>query len=51
MNVNFTSFKLSWPGCVTDSKIFKYLHLWCHHHHYCKDGEYILVDKGIFLLY
>ncbi|KAE9411318.1 hypothetical protein BT96DRAFT_803896 [Gymnopus androsaceus JB14] len=42
----FTSFDLGWPGCVTDSKIFKYSHLWRHRHHYFKDGEYILVDKG-----
>ncbi|KAF8830096.1 hypothetical protein HHX47_DHR2000723 [Lentinula edodes] len=42
----FTSFKLGWPGCVTDNKIFKYSHLWQHWHQYFKNGEYILVDKG-----
>ena len=42
----FTSYKLGWPGAMTDVKIFKNSHLWMHHHDYFKNGEYILVDKG-----
>ena len=43
----FTSYDLGWPSAVTDVKIFKNSDLWMHHHNYFRNGEYILVDKGI----
>jgi len=46
----FTSHELGWPGSVPDMKVWKQSHLWMHRQDYFKNGEYILVDKGGYLL-
>ena len=46
----FTSYELGWPGSVTDVKIWKNSHIWMHRRKYFKNGEYILLDKGMISL-
>jgi hypothetical protein len=41
-------YELGWPGCVTDTTMFKQSKIWKDRHVYFEPGEYILVDKGMY---
>jgi hypothetical protein len=46
----FTDYELGWPGSVANSTIFKESEMWLKRHEYFAEGEYILVDKGVFVI-
>ncbi|KAF8835017.1 hypothetical protein BDN67DRAFT_873383, partial [Paxillus ammoniavirescens] len=40
----FVSFKLGWPGSVTDVTMWKKLHVWQHRHQYFPQNTQVLAD-------